>query len=62
MYIGDAIYGLPSVSSNWNGDYINFSGKLVGNEVSLYQFLLNNSDVYNTKYFTVKKHLNYVGL
>jgi hypothetical protein len=62
MYIGDAIYGLPSVQSNWNGDYINFSGKLVGNEVSLYQFLLNNSDVYNTKYFTVKKHLNYVGL
>lgn len=62
MYVGDAIYGLPSVQSNWNGDYINFSGKLVGNEVSLYQFLLNNSDVYNTKYFTVKKHLNYVGL
>lgn len=62
MYIGNRRYGLPSVMSNWNGDYINFSGKLVGNEVSLYQFLLNNSDVYNTKYFTVKKHLNYVGL
>jgi hypothetical protein len=62
MYIGDAIYGLPSVSSNWNGDYINFSGKLVGNEVSLYQYLLKNSDVYDTSYFTFKKHLNYVGI
>jgi hypothetical protein len=62
MYVGDVIYGLPSVQSNWNGDYINFSGKLVGNEVSLYQYLLKNSDVYDTSYFTFKKNLNYVGI
>lgn len=62
MYMGNRRYGLPEVTSNWNGDYLNFSGKVFGNEVSLYQFLLDNSDVYDNKYFTIKRHLNYVGL
>jgi hypothetical protein len=60
--MGNRRYGLPEVTSNWNGDYLNFSGKVFGNEVSLYQFLLDNSDVYDNKYFTIKRHLNYVGL
>jgi hypothetical protein len=62
MYVGNVIYGLPTVQGNWNGDFINFSGKLVGNELSLYEFLLKNSDVYDTTYFTFKKNLNYVGI
>jgi len=62
MYIGDVRYGLPSVENNWNGSFLNFSGKVIGNEVSLYDYLMKNSDVYDTKYFTVKKHINYIGL
>lgn len=62
MYIGDKRYSLPKVETNWNGDFINFSGKVIGNEVSLYDYLMKNRDLYDTKYFTIKKHINYLGL
>ena len=62
MYIGDVRYGLPVLENNWNGDFLNFSGKVIGNEVSLYDYLMKNSDLYDTTYFTVKSHINYMGL
>ena len=62
MYIGDVRYGLPVLENNWNGDFLNFSGKVIGNEVSLYDYLMKNRDLYDTTYFTVKTHINYMGL
>jgi len=62
MYIGDVRYGLPVLENNWNGDFLNFSGKVIGNEVSLYDYLMKNRDLYDTTYFTVKSHINYMGL
>lgn len=62
MYIGDKRFGLPRVENNWNGDFINFSGKIIGNQVSLYDFLMKNRDIYDTKYFTIKRRINYMGL
>jgi hypothetical protein len=62
MYIGDKRYGLPRVENNWNGDFINFSGKIIGNQVSLYDYLMKNRDLYDTKYFTIKRRINYMGL
>ena len=62
MYIGDVRYGLPVLQNNWNGDFLNFSGKVIGNEVSLYDYLMKNRDLYDTSYFTVKTHINYMGL
>ena len=62
MYIGDVRYGLPVLENNWNGDFLNFSGKVIGNEVSLYDYLIKNRDLYDTNYFTVKTHINYMGL
>jgi len=62
MYIGDVRYGLPVLENNWNGDFLNFSGKVIGNEVSLYDYLMKNRDLYDTSYFTVKTHINYMGL
>lgn len=62
MYIGDVRYGLPVLENNWNGDFLNFSGKVIGNEVSLYDYLMKNRDLYDTNYFTVKTHINYMGL
>jgi hypothetical protein len=62
MYIGDVRYGLPVLQNNWNGDFLNFSGKVIGNEVSLYDYLMKNRDLYDTTYFTVKTHINYMGL
>lgn len=62
MYIGDKRFGLPRVENNWNGNFINFSGKIIGNEVSLYDFLMKNRDLYDTKYFTIKRRINYMGL
>ena len=62
MYIGDVRYGLPVLENNWNGYFLNFSGKVIGNEVSLYDYLMKNRDLYDTTYFTVKSHINYMGL
>lgn len=62
MYIGDKRFGLPKVENNWNGDFMNFSGKIIGNEVSLYDYLMKNRDLYDTKYFTIKRRINYMGL
>jgi hypothetical protein len=62
MYIGDVRYGLPVLENNWNGEFLNFSGKVIGNEVSLYDYLMKNRDLYDTTYFTVKSHINYMGL
>ena len=62
MYIGDVRYGLPVLENNWNGDFLNFSGKVIGNEVSLYDYLMKNRDLYDTTYFTVKTHINYMGI
>jgi hypothetical protein len=62
MYIGDVRYGLPVLENNWNGYFLNFSGKVIGNEVSLYDYLMKNRDLYDTTYFTVKTHINYMGL
>jgi|TARA_R110000868_G_scaffold159835_2_gene389046 hypothetical protein len=62
MYIGDKRYGLPLLENNWNGYFLNFSGKVIGNEVSLYDYLMKNRDLYDTSYFTVKTHINYMGL
>lgn len=62
MYIGDKRFGLPKVETNWNGDFLNFSGKIIGNQVTLYDFLMKNRDLYDTKYFTIKRRINYMGL
>lgn len=62
MYIGDKRFGLPRVENNWNGDFLNFSGKVIGNEISLYDYLMKNRDLYDTKFFTIKRRINYMGL
>jgi hypothetical protein len=62
MYVGGDMYGTPNVSSNWNGNYISFGGKQIGNEVTLFKFLSDNRDIYDIAFFTNKLPLNYFGL
>ena len=62
MYIGNGRNGKSIISNNWNGEYITFNSQDIGNDISLYQFLAKNSDIYDVSYFTNKTPLNYFGL
>lgn len=62
MYIGNGINTRPRVTNNWNGQYLSFIGEKMTNEVSLYDFLHKNKDVYDISKFIIKRPLNYIGL
>ena len=62
MYVGNGMYDNGDVSSNWNGQYISFGDTRSGNEVTLYKYLTNNRELYDTTFFTNKTPLNYYGL
>lgn len=62
MYVGRGMYDNGDVSSNWNGSYISFGDTMIGNEVTLYKYLTNNSDIYDITFFTNKTPLNYLGI
>jgi hypothetical protein len=58
MYQGDSFNRLNySVSSNWNGTMLRWSGQN-GNAVSLYEFMFKNSDVYDTSFFINQSVIN----
>jgi hypothetical protein len=63
MYIGNGRNGRSiGTTSNWNGVYLPFDANDLGNDISLYQFLAKNKDVYDVNMFTNKTPINYAGL
>jgi len=62
MYVGRGMNDNGDISNNWNGQFISFGNTNMGNEVTLYKYLSNNSDVYDITYFRNKTPLNYFGL
>lgn len=62
MYVGSLMINQVQFTSNWNGTAMSFNGINLSNEVSLYEFLLNNKDVYDISYFKSKSVINYFGL
>jgi len=61
MYIGDNWNNNVTISTNWNGAYLSYL-KNDSNELSVYDFLSNNRDVYDISYFVTKRPLNYFGI
>jgi len=62
MYVGSLMINQVQFTSNWNGTAMSFNGINLSNEVSLYEFLINNKDVYDISYFKSKSVINYFGL
>lgn len=62
MYVGDVLVNQVQFTNNWNGTAMSFNGINLSNEVSLYEFLNQNKDVYDTTYFKNKTAINYFGL
>lgn len=57
MYNGDSA-NKPSLFTNWNGTGIRWGSANNANQVSLYRFLSDNSDVYDTSFFTFQSVIN----
>jgi len=62
MYIGNIMINKVHFAENWNGTSMSFNGINLTNEVSLYDFLTKNKDVYDISFFKGKTVINYFGL
>lgn len=62
MYVGNNIINKVQFTENWNGTAMSFNGINLSNEVTLYDFLRKNSDVYDITYFQNKTVINHFGL
>lgn len=59
MYNGNCFGQLGySFSRNWNGTMLQWSGSNNNNEVSLYEFMSANTDLYDISFFTRKNVIN----
>lgn len=62
MYVGNLKINQVTFTENWNGTAMSQRGINLSNEVSLYQFLSDNNDVYDISFFKPKSVINYFGL
>ena len=62
MYIGSQLINKVQFTDNWNGRAMSFNGINLSNEVTLYEFLTKNNNVYDVTHFKSKSVINYFGL